>query len=483
MNLKQLLQNINAKVYGKISPLEIRNITKDSRSVGVGDIFIAHRGRKYDGNTFSSFSVQNGAIAVASSLYNPFIPVVQIVSSNVPLLEAEISAKYYAYPSSRLTVVGVTGTNGKTTVSHLIKFLFDSFHYRSGLIGTIAHDLGNNSVQDGFTTPEACLLQKYLAEMVKNRLSVAVMETSSIGLVQNRLACIDFDVGVLTNITLDHLDFHGSFENYIEAKLRLFSLLPSNGLAVVNADCPYKSQFLEVAKARPITYAVDSPADYRACNLHCSPLGTQCDIVYRGEHFPCVLPLIGEYNMYNALAAVAVVHQRLGCDLKQCIASLAHVSSPRGRLEPVITSPCPVYVDYAHTPDALDNVCRALQKILPNQGRLIIVFGCGGDRDHSKRKIMAQVAEAYGFSVVTSDNPRSEDPEAIIEDICSGFVKRNFSIKIDRKQAITYALSIASGKDIVLVAGKGHETYQVFKHQTIVFDDREVVREILSSVE
>lgn len=483
MNLKQLLQNINAKIYGKVSPLEVRNITKDSRNVGVGDIFIAHRGRRHDGNTFSSFSVQNGAIAVVSSLYNPFIPVVQVVSPDVPLLEAEISAKYYAYPSSKLTVVGVTGTNGKTTVSHLIKFLFDSSNYRSGLIGTIAHDLGNNSVQDGFTTPESCLLQKYLAEMVKNDLSVAVMETSSIGLVQNRLACIDFDVGVLTNITLDHLDFHGSFENYIEAKLRLFSLLPSDGLAVVNADSPYKSKFLEVTKARPVTYAVDSPADYRACNLHCSSSGTQCDIVYCGEHFPCILPLIGEYNVYNMLAAVAVVHQRLGCDLKQCIASLAHVSSPRGRLEPVMTSPCPVYVDYAHTPDALDNVCRALQKILPNQGKLIIVFGCGGDRDRSKRKIMAQVAEAYGFSVVTSDNPRSEDPEAIIEDICSGFMKRNFSIKIDRKQAITYALSIASSKDIVLVAGKGHETYQVFKHQTIVFDDREVVWEVLSSVE
>ncbi|EPP36001.1 UDP-N-acetylmuramyl-tripeptide synthetase family protein [Chlamydia psittaci 10_743_SC13] len=467
-------------MYGKVSSVEVRNITKDSRHVGVGDIFIACRGMKHDGNAFSLLAVQNGAIAILSSLYNPFIPVVQVVSSDLPLLEAEISAKYYANPSKKLVVVGITGTNGKTTVSHLIKFLFDSYNYHSGLIGTIAHDLGNHFVQDGFTTPESCLLQKYLAEMVKNSLSVAVIETSSIGLVQQRLASIDFDVGVFTNITLDHLDFHGSFENYIEAKLQLFSLLPSHGLAVVNADSPYKLRFLESTRARPVTYSINTPSDYQARNLRCSPFGTQCDVVYCGESFPCVLPLIGDYNVYNALAALAVIHQWLDCDFQHCLRLLSCVSPPRGRLEPVVNTPCPVYVDYAHTPDALDNVCKTLHGILPEQGKLIIVFGCGGDRDRSKRKIMAQVAEVYGFSVVTSDNPRSESPEAIIEDICSGFVKRNFSVKIDRKQAITYALSIASDRDIVLVAGKGHETYQVFKHQTIAFDDREVVREVLS---
>ncbi|MEF9497269.1 UDP-N-acetylmuramoyl-L-alanyl-D-glutamate--2,6-diaminopimelate ligase [Chlamydia sp. 04-14] len=481
MNLKELLNNIDAKVYGKISPVEVRNLTKDSRNVGLGDIFIANKGKHYDGNDFSVLAIENGAIAIASSIYNPFLSVVQIISSNLPRLEAELSAKYYNYPSKKLCVIGVTGTNGKTTVSHLIKFLFDACDKPSGLIGTIEHILGNSRIQDGYTTPESCLLQKYLAEMVKNRLTSAVMEVSSIGLVLERLAHIDFDIGVLTNITLDHLDFHGSFEEYVNAKLKLFSMLPTTGLAVVNSDLSYASRFLEVAQARHITYGIERPSDYLAANLRSSPFGTDFDLIYRGESFPCRLPLIGKHNVYNILAAIAVTHQRCACDLQKLISLVANVESPRGRLEPVFSGPCPIYIDYAHTPDALENVCKTLHTLLPEEGRLIVVFGCGGDRDQSKRKIMANVVERYGFAVVTSDNPRGEDPENIIKDICSGFVKRNFSIEIDRKQAITYALSIASDRDIVLVAGKGHETYQIFKHQTIAFDDKEIVREVLSS--
>ncbi|WP_375793279.1 UDP-N-acetylmuramoyl-L-alanyl-D-glutamate--2,6-diaminopimelate ligase [Chlamydia sp. 12-01] len=481
MNLKELLYNVEAKIYGTISPVEVRNLTKDSRNVGYGDIFIAAKGKHCDGNDFSSLAVENGAIAVVSSIYNPFLSVVQIISSDLSRLESELSAKYYNYPSQNLCVVGVTGTNGKTTVSHLIKFLFDACDKPSGLIGTIEHILGNNRIQDGYTTPESCLLQKYLAEMVKNNLAAVVMEVSSIGLVVDRLADVNFDIGVLTNITLDHLDFHGSFEEYVKAKLKLFSMLPTTGLAVVNGDLSYASQFLEVTQARPVTYGIERPADYRAANLRSSPFGTDFDLIYKGESFPCHLPLIGQHNVYNILAAIAVVHQQCNCDFQQLISLIANVESPRGRLEPVFSGPCPIYIDYAHTPDALENVCKTLHTLLPKEGRLIVIFGCGGDRDQSKRKIMAQVVERYGFAVVTSDNPRGEDPETIINEICSGFVKRNFSIEIDRKQAITYALSIASDRDIVLVAGKGHETYQIFKHQTIAFDDKEIVREVLSS--
>ncbi|BAE81404.1 UDP-N-acetylmuramoylalanyl-D-glutamate--2, 6-diaminopimelate ligase [Chlamydia felis Fe/C-56] len=483
MNLKELLHNIDidAKVYGKISPIEVRNLTKDSRNIGFGDIFIANKGKRCDGNDFASLAVENGAIAVVSSIYNPFLSVVQIISPNLSLLEAQLAAKYYNYPSRKLCVVGITGTNGKTTVSHLIKFLFDACDKPSGLIGTIEHILGNNRIQDGFTTPESCLLQKYLAEMVKSNLTAAVIETSSIGLVLDRLANVEFDVGVLTNVTLDHLDFHDSFEEYIKAKLQLFAQLSDSGLAVVNNDLPQAKQFLEATRAVPVTYGIEQLADYRASNLRFSPFGADFDLIHKGEIFPCHSPLIGQYNVYNVLAAIAVTHQRLNCDLQQLVSLVASVKSPRGRLEPIQSGPCPIYIDYAHTPDALDNVCQTLRTLLPSGGKLIVVFGCGGDRDRSKRKIMAQVVEKYGFAVVTSDNPRGEDPETIVNEICSGFVKRNFSIEIDRKQAITYALSIASDRDIVLVAGKGHETYQIFKHQTIAFDDREVVHEVLSS--
>ncbi|AFS24696.1 UDP-N-acetylmuramoyl-L-alanyl-D-glutamate--2,6-diaminopimelate ligase [Chlamydia psittaci] len=481
MNLKELLHNTKAKIYGKISSVEVRNLTRDSRNVGVGDIFIASKGKHSDGNDFSHLAIENGAIAVASSIYNPFLPVVQIISSDLPQLEADLAAKYYGHPSQKLCVVGITGTNGKTTVSHLIKFLFDACDKPAGLIGTIEHILGNSRIQDGYTTPESCLLQKYLAEMVKSNLSAAVMEVSSIGLAVNRLANVHFDVGVLTNITLDHLDFHSSFEEYKQAKLKLFSMLPSSGLAVVNNDLHYAAQFIEATQAQPITYGIEQHADYRASNLRFSPFGTDFDLLYKGETFACSSPLIGQHNIYNVLAAISVAHQRLGCDLQQLISAVANVETPRGRLEPVFSGPCPIYIDYAHTPDALDNVCKTLQALLPQDGRLIVVFGCGGDRDQSKRKIMAQVVEKYGFAVVTTDNPRGEDPEMIINEMCSGFLKRNFSIEIDRKQAITYALSIASDRDIVLVAGKGHETYQIFKHQTIAFDDKEIVLEVLSS--
>ncbi|EPP35078.1 UDP-N-acetylmuramyl-tripeptide synthetase family protein [Chlamydia ibidis] len=482
MDLKELLHCVDAKVYGKVRPLEVRNLTKNSRYVGVGDIFIAHKGSQYDGNDFASSAVDNGAIAVVSSLYNPFLSVVQVVSPHLYLTESRLAAKYYAYPSNKLGVIGVTGTNGKTTVAHLIKSLLDRMSVPTGLIGTIGHVFGNGDyVQDGFTTPDACLLHKYLAEMVKNHKKAVVMEVSSIGLSLGRVADVSFDIGVFTNLTLDHLDFHDSLDEYLAAKQKLFSNLSTTGLAIVNADSPYVDRFIESTKARIVSYGISRNSDYRACHVKLSSYGVSFDLMHDGKIFSCSSSLIGEHNIYNILAAIAVTHQYLGCDIQHLISEINSISAPKGRLEPIFSGNCPVYIDYAHTPDALDNVCKTLQTLLPEQGRLIIVFGCGGDRERSKRKIMARVAETYGFSVVTSDNPRGEDPEEIINEICTGFVNRNFSIEIDRKQAITYALSIASDRDIVLVAGKGHETYQIFKHQTIPFDDKEVVQEVLSN--
>lgn len=481
MDLKTLLNSINARVYGKVSPVEVRSITKNSRCVGSGDIFIAQKGMKYDGNDFAEEAIQNGAIAIASSFYNPFLPIVQIIAEDLLSLEAELSAKCYEYPSKKIAVIGVTGTNGKTTISHLVHFLISHSGQRAGLIGTIAHDLGDSRIQDSFTTPESCLLQKYLAEMVKNRVSVAAMEVSSIGLVSHRLDYVDFDMGIVSNVTSDHLDFHGTIDRYLEAKLLLFSSLKEQGVAIVNADLPYADRFLSATQARTLTYGIDTPSDYQACHISFSRSGAHYEIVHEGQSVPCRSPLIGQYNVYNVLAAVAAVHQKIGGDLGTLVSLIAKAPPPRGRLEPILSGPCPIYIDYAHTPDALDNVCKTLHALLPDQGRLIVVFGCGGDRDRSKRSQMAQVVETYGISVVTSDNPRTEDPQNIIQDICSGFMTRNFFIEIDRKQAIQYALSIALHQDIVLIAGKGHETYQIFKHQTIAFDDREVVYEVLAS--
>ncbi|SPN73552.1 UDP-N-acetylmuramoyl-L-alanyl-D-glutamate--L-lysine ligase,UDP-N-acetylmuramoylalanyl-D-glutamate--2,6-diaminopimelate ligase,Folylpolyglutamate synthase,UDP-N-acetylmuramyl-tripeptide synthetase,Mur ligase middle domain [Chlamydia serpentis] len=481
MDLKELLQGIQAKIYGKIRPFEVRNLTRDSRCVGVGDVFIAHKGRHYDGNDFAAHAVDNGAIAVLSSLYNPFLPIVQVITPYLDKLEAELSAKYYDYPSNKLYTIGVTGTNGKTTVVSLIKALLDSYQKPCGLLGTIEHILGEGVIKDGFTTPTPALLQKYLATMVRQNREAVAMEVSSIGLALGRVAYTNFDAAVLTNITLDHLDFHGSFETYVEAKAKLFSFIPSSGLAVVNADSPYALPCTENTSAKIVTYGIETRADYQATDIQLSCFETKYTLIHREEKFACSSLFIGKHNVYNMLAAISTVHATLNCDLIELLEKIGHCQPPPGRLDPVLIGRCPIYIDYAHTPDALDNVLTGLSELLPKEGRLIVVFGCGGDRDRSKRKLMAQVVERYGFAIVTSDNPRGESPEDIINEICQGFYSKNYCIKIDRKEAITYALSIASDKDIVLVAGKGHEAYQIFKHQTVAFDDKQTVCEVLAS--
>lgn len=482
MHLDQLLRNIPAKIYGKVESIPVRNLTRDSRCVGVGDIFIARQGQFCNGNDYSSQAVANGAIAVLSSLYNPFLSVVQIIAEDPIALEASLAARFYNNPSRHLDVIGITGTNGKTTVSCLVRELMERSGRRTGLIGTIEHILGENRIVDSFTTPDAILLQKYFAEMVKQNLSAAVMEVSSIGMALGRVRETEFLAGVLTNITSDHLDFHGSLEEYIAAKKQFFASLPEKGIAVVNLDCEYAPSFLNGSQARAVSYAIHQEADYRADRLKLYSSGSSYDIWYQGKVFPCETSLIGEHNVYNVLASLAVVHQFLGGDFADLVRDVRFLSAPKGRLDPILLGPFPVYIDYAHTPDALDNVCRILLQLLPKDGRLIIVFGCGGDRDRVKRPLMAKVSEHYGFSFVTSDNPRTEDPDQIIADICKGFSTDHYVVESDRKLAIEKAISMASDKDIVLVAGKGHEGYQIFKHQTIVFDDREVVCEALAAL-
>lgn len=480
MRLKELLKGIDAQIYGKVMRQEVFGISRDSRRVQVGDLFIAQRGAHLDGNSFSKHAVQNGAVAVLSSWYNPLLPVVQIITDQIAEIEARLAIKLYQNPSSQLGILGVTGTNGKTTVACLMKALLDACGSPSGLIGTIEHILGDCHLQSDFTTPTASMLHKYFAEMVKNRLRVVAMEVSSIGIALQRTMYTPFDVGVLTNISQDHLDFHRTMDEYVDAKKQFFASLSQSSVGVVNHDLDCKYAFIESTKARCVTYGIGEGATYQAKNLSLSVQNSRFDVCFNGQTVPCLSPLIGQHNVYNVLAAVAAVHQYLQCDLERVVNAVKACSSPKGRLEFVHGQPFSICIDYAHTPDALEHVCRTLSELL-TQGRLIVVFGCGGDRDRGKRAMMARAVEKYGFAVVTSDNPRTENPERIIADICEGFAKNtSFAIEIDRKQAIAYALSIASDNDIVLIAGKGHETYQIFKHNTINFSDRKTVEEILA---
>ncbi|WP_213318472.1 UDP-N-acetylmuramoyl-L-alanyl-D-glutamate--2,6-diaminopimelate ligase [Chlamydiifrater volucris] len=484
MKLTELLKSLGKVEYvlhGSCSGIEVRHIVVDSRVVGYGDVFIAKKGAKFDGNDFSKQAVENGAVAVVSEVYNPFLNVVQIVSKEVVLIEALLAAKCYGYPEKKMHIVGVTGTNGKTTVVSLVKHLSDAMGSPCGSLGTLGYVLGAQKVMGDLTTPDASSIYKYLGEMVKNGLQNVAMEVSSIGLVLDRLLNIPFHTAIFTNLTLDHLDFHETWDNYVKAKGLLFSSLSSNSLAIFNGDSPYAKKYASLTEARVMFYGIENACDLTASNIVLSSEGTCFTVSYKGESVLAKVPLVGLHNVYNVLAALCVAVEDFGFSLEEAVYILKTSQAPRGRLERIDGGACPVFVDYAHTPDALENVLVALKSLLPTGGRIIIVFGCGGDRDKGKRVVMAQVAEKYGFSVVTTDNPRTEDPAGIIQEICSGFSKDNFCVEIDRKQAIKYALSIASDKDIVLVAGKGHETYQIFKHRTIVFDDKEEVLAAIAS--
>ncbi|WP_213357834.1 UDP-N-acetylmuramoyl-L-alanyl-D-glutamate--2,6-diaminopimelate ligase [Chlamydiifrater phoenicopteri] len=479
--LLKSLEKVEYSIYGDSSKIEVRHIVVDSRVVGYGDIFIAKKGAKFDGNDFSRQAVENGAVVVVSEVYNPFLKVVQIISKDVVLIEALLAARCYGFPEEKMHIIGVTGTNGKTTVVSLIKHLSDAMGKPCGSLGTLGYVLGAQKVVGDLTTPDASSIYRYLGEMVKNGLENVAMEVSSIGLVLDRLLNVPFHTAIFTNLTLDHLDFHETWENYVKAKGLLFASLAPHSLAIFNNDSPYSKEYASLTKARVVSYGIESSCDLKASNIVLDSNGASFVVTYKGRSVPVKVPLVGVHNVYNVLAALCVAVEDFGFSLEEAAYILARSEAPRGRLERVDGGVCPVFIDYAHTPDALENVLLALKSFLPEGGRVITVFGCGGDRDKSKRAVMAQVAEKYGFSVVTTDNPRAEDPESIIREICSGFSKEDFCVEIDRKQAIKYALSVASDKDIILVAGKGHETYQIFKHRTIVFDDKEEVLAAIAS--
>lgn len=481
MKLKKLLRNISVQDVKGSKEIEITGLAAHSGVVAPGNLFIARKGLTTNGANFIPAAIEAGAIAVATDIYNPSLKgITQIIEPQMRRLEADLAAEFYDHPSEKLFVVGITGTNGKTTTAFLAKHLLDKMGLSCGLMGTIEYIMGSARYTAERTTPEVTTTHKVLHEMVLNNCQAAVMEVTSHALDQGRVANVLFDIGVYTNLSQDHLDYHGTMERYAAAKAKLFQ--PGKGLpplAVANCDDPwYETVFREFTGER-ITYSLRDPkADLFASDLKLQAGHCWFKVTYRGRKVLVSLPLAGRFNISNALAAIGIGIAR-GADLEEVAPLLADVPRVEGRLEPVPNNlGLQIYVDFAHTPDALAQSLDAMREIAA--GRVISLFGCGGSRDPGKRPQMGRLAaERSDHTIVTTDNPRSEDPLSICQQIVEGIPPgRSFEVVTDRKEAIRRAIEGARPGDLILIAGKGHETSQIFAHRTIEFDDRQVVAEL-----
>jgi len=476
MNLSKLLENLKQYQVYNFRELDIKGITCDSRKVKNNFIFVVIRGIKEDGTKYLSEAIQRGAKAV---VYEEFPSlekgVVGIKVKNARRAYSHLCAEFYHNPSLNLKVVGVTGTNGKTTITYLIEKILKIKNRPALLIGTINYHYKNKIILAHNTTPSAEELQFLLSQAKKERIEYAVMEVSSHALAQGRVDDIYFSYAIFTNLTQDHLDYHRNMEEYFQAKAKLLHLLKPEGKAIINIDDFYGRRLLKVCRYPIITYGLNKKADIYADCIEYSIKGTDFILHTPKNKIKMHTSLLGTHNIYNILAGVGFALEE-NTDLGDVKKAISEFKPPPGRLEKVYDKDFAVFVDYAHTPSALENVLSVLRKV--TKKRIILVFGCGGERDRLKRPKMGKIATELAEEViVTSDNPRSEDPLLIIKEIISGIKKKNYKVILERKEAIFSALKEAKKQDIVLVAGKGHENYQIIKDRVIPFNDAKIIRE------
>ncbi len=460
----------------------VESIAYDSRRVQRNGLFVALRGEKADGHEFIDSAIEKGASVIVTEREEQHPRVTCLVVENTRAALADLSANFYGHPAWKLKLAAVTGTNGKTTTTFLIKHICEKAGLRCGLVGTVRYEIGERILPAIRTTPESLDLQELLAQIVNAGCRAAAMEVSSHALAQERTRGLEWNVAVFTNLTQDHLDFHGTMESYFDSKAKLFSRLGSQEkkrkpVAIVNIDDRYGEQLLKKIDQRVavVTYGRSVRADFRASNYRVEFSGTSYQLDAHGKSYLVRVPLIGGFNVANSVAALAAANT-LGISLRDAVLSLGKSPQVPGRLELVPAKrQFQVFVDYAHTPDALGNVLKTLRELEPH--RLIVVFGCGGNRDREKRPLMGEIVDRHAdYAIVTSDNPRKEDPNAIIVEIEKGFRSSRYEKMVDRTQAIDRAITLAQPRDIVLIAGKGHENYQEFADHTVPFDDIQVAR-------
>ncbi len=480
MTIWDLLEDIPGResLEKSIASLPAEGLTCDSRRAKSGEVFVCIDGTSVDGHRFAAEALETGAALVVTQ--RPLGLSRELCVPSTRKAWAQMCANWFGRPAEHLHLIGVTGTNGKTSTTYMLKNILETAGYKVGLVGTIQNMVGDRVLPSGHTTPDPYDLQSMLSLMVHEGCTHAVMEVSSHALDQDRVAGCAFDAAVFTNLTQDHLDYHKTMQRYAQAKRRLFALAK---IAVVNADDPWAPVMLEEFGGKTVTFSAgeskDSRADFTARDIQTQAGGVSFTVCAQGETYPVQMAIPGRFTVYNALGAAAAANA-VGVGMERIIPALCACRGVKGRAEVVpVDRPYTVVIDYAHTPDGLENICKTLKDCA--QGRLIVLFGCGGDRDTAKRPIMAEIAAKYAdLVIVTSDNPRTEQPSAIIRDILPGFPPScPYTVVENRAEAIRYALSVARPSDTVLLAGKGHETYQILPSGVIHFDEREVIADAL----
>ncbi|MDD5594815.1 MAG: UDP-N-acetylmuramoyl-L-alanyl-D-glutamate--2,6-diaminopimelate ligase [Candidatus Omnitrophica bacterium] len=484
MKIKSLIKSLDILRPLKIKEdFEVKGIACNSKGIKPGYLFVAIKGNKDDGNKFIEEAIKNGANCIVAQVPGAGCQVsektcfIEVKDARKAL--AKLAAQFYGHPSGKMKVIGITGTNGKTTVTYLLEAILKANQIHPAVIGTINYRFKNKIIPAKNTTPGPLELQLLFYEMGQEGVEYAIMEVSSHALAQERTAGIKFQSAIFTNLTQDHLDYHLTMEEYFSAKSRLFKDCSPSAIKIINNDDAFGRRIKEEVSEKIITYGIENKSDYMAQDLKLGIKESEFTLSGPQMKEKIKTKLIGRHNVLNILAAVSWANQE-GIDPQVIRNAIERFPGVPGRLERVDSrKDYAIYVDYAHTDDALKNVILSLKQI--SSQKLIVVFGCGGERDKGKRPKMGKVVtELADYAIITSDNPRSEDPDGIIKDIVRGIHKDNYCIIPGRKEAIKKALSIAAPGDIVLIAGKGHENYQIFKDQTIHFDDREVVTECLN---
>ncbi|MGX7419483.1 UDP-N-acetylmuramoyl-L-alanyl-D-glutamate--2,6-diaminopimelate ligase [Carnobacterium gallinarum] len=488
MKATSLIANLQLKRLSKeIAPtLEIKSITQDTREIKAGSLFVCISGALFDGHKFAQEAVEKGAVLlIAEKPIDVEVPVIYVANSNRAM--AILADAFYEHPSQDFRVVGVTGTNGKTTITHLIDQIFRDHQEVTGVIGTMYRRIGDEIFETKNTTPDSLTLQKTFAEMRKKQVTTCAIEVSSHSLVQGRVWGTDFDIAVFTNLSQDHLEYHHTMEEYAHAKSLLFSQLGNvyqpekPKFAILNVDDAVGRDFQKMTAAEIMTYGIEEKADFRATSIKITNRGTSFDLLFAEKSYPVHLQLAGKFNVLNALAAIATAYVA-GIELDSIICSLESIAGVRGRFELVQgEQDFAVVVDYAHTPDGLLNVLNTINEF--KTGNVYCVVGCGGDRDKTKRPKMARIAMDYADHVIfTSDNPRTEDPATILEDVVAELgAEEEYQLIVDRHVAIEEAVKQAQKNDVILIAGKGHEDYQIIGTTKHHFDDVEEAKKAIAT--
>ena len=479
MKLYELLKNVRVVETSLDLNMEIGLVTSDSRQVVPGSLFVALKGYAFDGNSFIPMAMEKGAVAVVTAQKpQQDIPYILVESDRAAL--AAISTNYYGHPAKAMTMIGITGTNGKSSITWILKHLLEKLSgEKAGLVGTMVNMVGEESEPADRTTPESIQLQALFARMRDAGCKYAVMEVSSHAVALHRIGGVHFDVAAFTNLTPDHMDFHTDMEDYCNAKAELFARCDK---AVINTDDAWAGKILARCTAPVLSYGLEDGVALQAVDVQTRANGVSYTAIMGDRKVPVNVPIPGKFTVYNTMTVLGVMHQ-LGFDLEEVAYALGQIEGVKGRVEVVPTpgKDYTVLIDYAHTPDGVENILTSVREFC--KGRLIVVFGCGGSRDRKKRPVMGRLAvELADFAVVTTDNPRWEDPAAVIEEVKTGMMDHdNFAAFVDRREAIYYALDMARKDDIVVLAGRGHETYMLVMGEKYHFDEREIVAEYFAT--